>query len=194
MSSMFGWMIALTVSVCATILAAAFHQQFVHMGVTGVVSLVFALLAVREHNALVASGSSRSAVGASTARHAGLIWAWGAIGMLVTYALILENQYSESWQFTFGFLAAAAASLFLAMMLSKDAAADKVDNSIMKIGRLLVGLQFLAVVAALISMLVEGKFPRDTTYPDWAACNIFFFGGLAVAALSLNALLNSAQD
>lgn len=194
MPRMFSWMLALTVSACVTILAAAMHQQVTHMAVTGVVSLAFALLAVREHSSLVASTSPESAVGASTARHAGLIWAWGAIAMLLTYELVLENDYRESWQYVLGFMMAAAASLLIASMLSKDAASNTVDPAIMKAGRILLGVQLLAVVVALISMLVEGKFPREASHPDWAACNIFFFGGLAIAAVSLNALLSPAKQ
>ena len=51
---------------------------------------------------------------------------------------------------------------------------------------LLVGM-----VIAIASLFIDGKFPRDVSHPDWAACNIFFFGALAVAAMCINALLSS---
>lgn len=193
MSSVTAWMIALTLSVCAIIITAAANLPVAHMAASGVISLVFALIAVREHANLTASGASKNAVGSSTARHIGLVWAWGSIGILVTYAFILENRWPEWWQFFIGFAVAAAASLMFASMLDRDAEAGKVDQSVMKIGRALVMVQFIGVIGALISMFVDGKFPRPITYADWAGCNIFFFGAIAIAAISLNALLRTRQ-
>ena len=51
----------------------------------------------------------------------------------------------------------------------------------------------LVLVPSLTDMLADGKFPRAAANPDWAACNIFFFGGLAIAAISLNALLSARK-
>ena len=194
MSSLAAWMIALTLSVCAIIITAAANMPIAHMAASGIVSLVFALIAVRDHASLVASGASKNLIGSSTARHTGLVWAWGAIGILVTYAFILENRWPEWWQFFIGFAAAAAASLMFASMLDRDAEAGKVDQSVMKIGRALVMVQFIGVIGALISMFVDGKFPRDISHGDWAGCNIFVFGAIAIAAISLNALLQSKQN
>lgn len=194
MSSLTAWMIALTLSVCAIIITAAASLPFAHMAMSGIVSLVFALVAIRDHNTLTNGGASKSVIGSSTARHTGLVWAWGAIGILVTYTFILEDRWPEWWQFFLGFLVAAAASLMFASMLDRDATEGKVDKSVMKIGRTLVMVQFVAVMGALISMFIDGKFPRDMTHADWAGCNIFFFGGVAIAAISLNALLHSRES
>ncbi len=187
-SSLTGWMIALTVSLCAIILSAAANLPLLHMTASGIVSLGFALMAVREHSALAAAGASKNALGSSTARHIGLVWAWGALGLLVTYLLILEERWPEWWQFFMGFAFAAVASLVFSNMLDRDDAAGKVDDSVMKVGRGLVLLQLAGVLIALISLFVDGKFPRAVTYADWAGCNIFFFGALAIAAISANAL------
>ncbi|MEQ1669472.1 MAG: hypothetical protein ABL893_01300 [Hyphomicrobium sp.] len=193
MSSLTAWMIALTLSICAIILTAAINNPAMHMLASGVVSVVFALTAIREHNALRASGASKSEIGSSTARNTGLVWAWGGVGIFVTYMFILPHRWPEWWQFFLGFSLAAVASIVFSNMLQRDTDAGRVDEPVMKVGRILVMLQLGGVLAGLASMLIDGKFPRAITYPDWAGCNIFFFGALAIAAISLNAL-SQAKD
>lgn len=188
MSSLTAWMIALTLSICAIILTAAISNPVLHMAASGLVSLVFAIVAIREHAALTAAGASQSAIGSSTARHLGLVWAWGGLGIFVTYAFILEQRWPEWWHFFLGFAIAAVASIVFSNMLDRDAEAGRVDDSIIKIGRALVMVQLIGVIIAVITMFIDGKFPRDVSYPDWAGCNIFFFGAIAIAAISINAL------
>ena len=115
----------------------------------------------------------------------------GAVGILVTYAVVLENHWPEWWHFFLGFAVAAAASLAFANLLSRDAEAGKDDPALLKAGHILVLVQLAGVAVALVSMFVDGKFPRAVTYADWAACNIFFFGALAIAAISAHALLTN---
>lgn len=193
MSSQTAWMIALTLSICAIIIAAGVGRADLHMLASGVVSIAFALTAIREHRTLRAAGASESAIGSSTARNAGLVWAWGALGIFVTYAFILENAWPEWWHFIAGFSIAAIASIVFSNMLDRDAAAGRVDPAVMKVGRTLIIVQLVGVILALVSMLFDGKFPRDPSYSDWAGCNIFFFGGLAIVAISLNALRDRAE-
>lgn len=188
MSSLTAWMIALTLSICAIILTAAVNDPILHMAASGLVSLVFAIVAIREHNALTAAGAPQSAIGSSTARHIGLVWAWGALGIFVTYIFILQERWPEWWHFFLGFAIAAVASIVFSNMLDRDTEAGRVDESILKIGRALIIAQLIGVILAVISMFVDGKFPRAASYPDWAGCNIFFFGAIAIAAISINAL------
>ena len=194
MGPLAGWMIALTVSVCATVIAAAAGDQLLHMATTGFVTLGLALLAVREHRNLIAAGASESVVGASTARYCGLVWAWGAVATLVTYGFMFEARWPEWWQFLLGFAFAAAASLLFASMLNRDAERGTDDAGLLKIGRTLIIAQIIGMAAAIISLFIDGKFPRDVGKPDWANCNIFFFGALAIAAISINALVNPARQ
>jgi hypothetical protein len=194
MSSLLAWMVALTLSILAIIFTAALNSPVAHMMASGLVSTALALTAIREHNQLRAAGASRSEIGSSTARNTGLIWAWGALGLCITYALILENHFPEWWHFGLGFALAAVASIVFSNMLDRDQVSGKVDKSVMSIGRVLVMLQLLGVTAGAIALLWDGKFPRAVSFPDWAACNIFFFGALAIGAISLNALLASKAD
>lgn len=193
MLSVAGWIIGLAVAVSATILAAAVNQPTLHMAAGGVVSFAIAALAIREHQHLINAAAPASAVASSTARYLGLVWAWGAVALFVTYVFILEKRWPEWWQFFLGFAVAAVASIVFANMLDRDTAAGRVDAPVVKIGRLLVQLQLVGMAAGIISLFIDGKFPRAATYPDWAGCDIFFFGALAIAAISLDALRSPAH-
>ena len=115
----------------------------------------------------------------------------GAIGLLVIYSLIFEGRWAEWWQFFIAFLFAAVGCIIYANMLTRDADAGREDPAVIKLGRILVMALLVGMVIAIASLFIDGKFPRDVSHPDWAACNIFFFGALAVAAICINALLSS---
>lgn len=191
MSSLSAWMISLTLGLCAVIITAGWPQPFLNLLATGLISVAFASLAIRENRMLIAGGGHKSEVAASTARYIGLVWTWGALALLVIYALVYENTWKEWWQFFLSFATAAVGSTIFANMLGRDAERGKEDESVMGLGRLLVKVQLIGMMVGVISLVIDGKFPRDTAHQDWAACNIFFFGGLAIAAICANALAAS---
>lgn len=193
MLSLIGWIFGLAVAVCATILTAAVKEPELHMAATGIVALVIAIMAIRDHQHLINNGAPTSAVASSTARYLGLVWAWGALALLVIYVWILDRTWPEWWQFFLGFTFAAIASIFFSNMLDRDRAAGRVDPTIVKIGRVLVQVQLVGMIAGIISLFVDNKFPRDVHHPDWAGCNILFFGALAIAAISLDSLRSPAH-
>jgi hypothetical protein len=193
MSSHVGLMLALVAAVCATVLAAAANQPPLHMAVAGVVTLGLAFMALRDRQRLMNSGAPANAIASSTARHLGLVWAWAALALAATYLLIIEARWPEWWQFFIGFGFAAVASFVFASMLDRDAVDGRADDLLVKFGRLLVQVQIVGMAAGIISLFVDGKFPRDVNHADWAGCNIFFFGALAIAAISLDALRSPAH-
>jgi hypothetical protein len=193
MSSHVGLMLALVAAVCATVLAAAANQPPLHMAVAGVVTLGLAFMALRDRQRLMNSGAPANAIASSTARHLGLVWAWAALALAATYLLIIEARWPEWWQFFIGFGFAAVASFVFASMLDHDAVDGRADDLLVKFGRLLVQVQIVGMAAGIISLFVDGKFPRDVNHADWAGCNIFFFGALAIAAISLDALRSPAH-
>ncbi|WP_045837457.1 hypothetical protein [Hyphomicrobium sp. 99] len=192
MLSWTGWLVALTAAIFATILAAAANQPMLQMAAAAVVAIAITLLAIRDHQSLKNGGAPASAVASSTARYLALIWAWAALTLLITYVFIIQKHWPEWWQFFLGFSFAAVASLGFSIMLDRDRAAGNADLALVKFGRILVQAQLIGMVAGIASLFVDGKFPRPETYADWAGCNIFFFGALAIAAISLDALRSPA--
>jgi hypothetical protein len=193
MSSHMGSILALAAAVCATVLAAAAHQPPLHMAVAGVAGLALTFMAIRDRQRLMMAGATTSAVASSTARHLGLVWAWAALAVAATYLLIIETRWPEWWQFFIGFAFAALASFVFANMLDRDTVAGRGDDTLVKFGRLLVQVQIVGMAAGIISLFVDGKFPRAVNHADWAGCSIFFFGALAIAAISLDALRSPAR-
>lgn len=188
MSSLVIWMLILTISLSAMVISAAAGLPVVHMAVTGLVSLVMALIAVRENQTLIASGAIKSEIAASTARYMGLVWTWGALGLFITYNFILV--WKEWWQFFLAFAVLGVLCIFLATALSRDASSGKNDETMLTVGRYLTVAQLVGMMVTVIGLLIDGKMVRFMTprYTDWAANNIFFFGALAMAAISFNAL------
>ncbi|HXE02369.1 MAG TPA: hypothetical protein VN623_10515 [Hyphomicrobium sp.] len=193
MSSLMGSLLAVAAAVCATVLAAAAHQPPLHMAVAGVAGLALTFMAIRDRQRLMFAGATTSAVASSTARHLGIVWAWAALAVAASYLLIIEARWPEWWQFFIGFGFAAIASFVFASMLDRDAAAGRGDDTLVKFGRLLVQVQIVGMAAGIISLFVDGKFPRAVNHADWAGCSIFFFGALAIAAISLDALRSPAR-
>ena len=183
MTSLTAWMISLTLGLCAIILTAALNQPAWHLVATGLISVAFAIMAIRENRSLIAEGATKHVIAASPARDIGLGWTWGAIGLLVIYSLIFEGRWAEWWQFFIGFLFAAVGSIVFANMLTRDAEAGREDPAVFKLGRILVMALLVGMVIAIASLFIDGKFPRDTSHADWAACNIFFFGAIALAVI-----------
>ncbi len=200
MTSMIIWMLGIGVSVAALVLTAAMKQFYLHMALAAIVSIMVALASFSETRAVEAAGSSSEhAVGISL-RHMGLVWAWGALALLVTYAFDIL-AWREWWQFFIVFLLLAGLSLFLSATLSKDAASGVTDPMLIKVAR---GFSIFILVAMFITMaglLLDGKMWRFTTIAgmrrgsqDWAANNVFFFGAMALAAISVNAIRLTAQQ
>jgi len=188
MLSMTGWLFSLAAAICATILAAAAEQPVFQLAAVAAVCVTITLLAIREHQKLKETGAPVSALASSTARYLALVWAWGALALLITYLFIIDKHWPEWWQFFIGFSFAAVASIAFSTLLDRDRAAGRDDATLVKAGRVLLQAQVIGMAVGIISLFVDNKFPRAATHADWAGNNIFFFGALAIAAISLDAL------
>lgn len=188
MLSMTGWLFSLAAAICATILAAAADQPAFQMATVAVVCIAITLLAVRDHQKLREIGAPVSAIASSTARYLALVWAWAALAILITYLFVVDKHWAEWWQFFIGFAFAAGASIAFSALLDRDRVAGREDATLVKAGRVLLQVQVVGMTIGVISLFVDHKFPRASIHPDWAGCNIFFFGALAIAVISLDAL------
>jgi hypothetical protein len=119
----------------------------------------------------------------------GYVWAWGALGLVISYGSGVVS-WREWLTFFVAFAILAAASLFFSMLLQRDADQGKEDEALLKVGRYLAWAQLFGMVAVVVGLLIDGKMTRFLVprYGDWAANNIFFFGALAIGAISAYAL------
>lgn len=193
MVSLIIWIVTISVSVSAVVIAAAARASEVHGYATGIVSLAIALLAIYEHRKLLDRGASEREVAASTARHMGLVWAWGALSLFVTYQPMLEILRWPEWgAFTIAASALAALCLLFAVILKREATSGAADTTFLDLARYLSVGQLIGMVIAIVGLMLDGKFPAkvkaDLNWQDWAANHVFFFGAIALAAITINAL------
>jgi hypothetical protein len=187
-ASMIIWMTILTIGICLLILAAGSGTPIQFMAVTALISFAIAAIGLREIIALDKQGAPTSAVSASTARYMGLVYAWGALALFVTYFFILP-QWHEWPVFCAAFAIVAAISLLFAATMSKDVERGKDDPTLLKIGRILTIAQFAGTIVAVIGLMIDpDKQFLNPLRRDWAAQTIFLFGALALAAISATAL------
>lgn len=193
MTSLIVWMLAFTISLCVTILSAAAGMPHVHMGVTALITLAIAIVAVQSYRNLAAMNGNRSALAASTSRFIALVWIWAGVAILFTYQYILI--WREWWQFSAGLLLVGGLCFALSILFKRDAAAGKEDESILKISRQLNVVQVAGMLIAAIGLVADNKFnfSGSAARPDWAANNIFFFGALAVACIGVHALASESR-
>jgi hypothetical protein len=196
---MVAWMFMIAVSVALLVLTAAgkasdIRMAYAHMIVAAVICGLMALAAMRDTSRLVGAGASRAAVAAQSAKYMAYVWSWGALGLVISYGFGVVSWH-EWWHFFLAFAVAGAAAMFFAKLLQRDADAGKTDEAILKISRYLAGLQFIGMLAVVIGLIVDGKMTRFLVprHGDWAANNIFFFGALALMAISVYALKVSSN-
>jgi hypothetical protein len=191
------WMITLTVSLCATIISAAIGDPPTLMAMTGLVSFVLALVAIRAHRELEVSGASQAIQMASIIRYMGLIWMWGALGLLVTYGMILGSTW-DSWPYYFAaFAAASIACLLFAASVDRDASLGHVEDQVLRLGHYLSVAQLMGMLSALVMLCKDpSRMLLSAENPDWVANNIFVAGAVALTALSAYAWArqNAAEE
>jgi hypothetical protein len=181
-------MTTLTIGVCSLILATGAANPQYYMAVTALISFAIAVIGLREIISLDKQGASISAVSASTARYMGLVYAWGALALFVTYYFILP-EWHEWPVFCGAFAIIAAVSLLFAATMSNDAERGKDDPTLLKIGRILTIVQFAGTIVAVIGLMIDpDKQFLNAARKDWAAQTVFLFGAIALAAISAAAL------
>jgi hypothetical protein len=162
-----------------------------HIWLTALVCLGFALAAVWERRRLAAGGAGEAALASATASSMALVWAWAALSLLLTYVFVLS--WIEWWQYVLGAGVIAALCLLFAATLARDAAAGREDETMLKLTRYLAVGQLVGMVVAMIGLVLDDKMPRSHEKPDWAASTIFFFGAASLAVISMNALRPTPQ-
>ena len=196
MGSLAIWMISLAVGLAIMVVAGAAGDVTLHTVAAALVSLAIAGVAVVENWQQRKAGASENVVAASTARNMGLVWGWGALSLFVPYYFIIS--WKEWLVFTAAFAVVGVLCLFFAAMLDRDEAAGRADEAVQKLAKYLSIGQLVGMVIAMIGLVIDGKFPvskqANPGWQDWAANNIFFFGALAVAIITANALYTKNQS
>lgn len=165
------------------------HMALAHMGIAAIMAIGFAATFFKANADLRAAGANQSAVAALTSRFVSYVWTWGALCLLTVYPTGLL-VWREWMTFSLACIVVAGLSMVLATMLQKDADAGREDPTMLKLANTLAIILLAGMVATILGFLIDGKMMRITNarYTDWAANNVFFFGAIAIAAITGYAL------
>ena len=165
------------------------HMAYAHMALAALVAAGFAARFFKANAAMRAAGARQSAIAATTSRHVGYVWGWGAACLLTVYATGVLS-WREWLHFSVAAVVLSAASLIFAGMLQRDADAGRDDAALLKLGNLLAKIMLVGMIAAIVGFLIDGKMVRflNPRFTDWAANNVFFFGAISLAAITGYAL------
>ncbi len=165
------------------------HMAYAHMALAALVAAGFAASFFKANAAMRAAGARQSAIAATTSRHVGYVWGWGAACLLTVYATGVLS-WREWLHFSVAAVVLSAASLIFAGMLQRDADAGRDDAALLKLGNLLAKIMLVGMIAAIVGFLIDGKMVRflNPRFTDWAANNVFFFGAISLAAITGYAL------
>ena len=188
------WSVSMITSVVVLVLSAAMrdggvHMAYAHMAISAAVSISFALIYVRENESIRMAGAKQAELDANAARFSGIVWAWAALALTVTYGTGLL-VWREWLIFTIACVVLAGLCLIFGDLLRRDMARGNEDQTMLRLGRYLTMLQFGAMLLTMVGLVLDGKMTRylNPRFTDWAANDIFFFGALALAAISGYAL------
>ena len=193
------WLLGIAISVPALVVSAAARPvnpllAYAHMAIAAAMSLVFAVMAIRECRAMLGAGAAPSEVAGNNARCIGVVWAWGALALIMTYGTGVL-AWKEWWHFVIAFTVAAAICLLISATLKRSARSGQEDETMLRWARYLSVIQLIGMIVVMLGLLIDGKMVRflNPRHTDWAANNIFFFGALALAAISGYALKTNKQ-
>jgi hypothetical protein len=192
--ALIAWLLIVGLALTGVFFAAKTIEPTALLAATGFVSLLAAVVGIRERSRLLKpeSGASKSRVESVTAFYMALVWLWGATALLLVYTLVLN--WREWWHFCLGFALAGGLSLSFSALLGKDADAGRNDETMLKLGRNLAIAQFVAMLVTIVGLIIdpdkEFLFIKED---DWAGNGIFLLGAIALALLSGHALLTTKK-
>lgn len=176
--------------------AAAAVQTEIHLGASAITALAFAAFAVLRAPPVAAAGvgagghAAHAAHAAMTANSMSVVWWWGGATLLASYLFFVT--WPEWWQFCLGFLVLGVLTSGFSAMMARDAASGRNDEALLKLGRWLTIGQLVGMILTMVGLVIDGKMTHFLDirkgWEDWAANNIFFFGALALALISIHAL------
>ena len=190
------WMLSIAISVALLVISAAMGADVPqmangHLFVAGLISTVMALLAISETRRLIRDRQPQMVIAGSLMRFMGLVWAWAALVISITYGTgILE--WSEWPKYFVGSMLLSGLCLFVSRMMIEHSA-DGEDETMLTISR------YIASATLLVSVISAGVFgvTRMNGLAEqgaWAANHVFMFGAQALAAISAYLLKAGADE
>ncbi|MGE8941699.1 hypothetical protein ACO2I3_07290 [Leptospira interrogans] len=187
------WLIlALCLSVAVIVLGAGRGAQMLVGASAGLFALVVLVVGLRANQPLWSEEQTTDEAAVEAARFNAWLMAiafvWGAVAMFAVYTLS-GLRWQHGWQYGAGMALLGAFAYVFGVLL--DRAGPGARRPVLQRGLQLTMLQGVAAVAGLVFLIGSGKL--ETFRPDWAANQIFLFGGLAIVGLSAIAVITQRK-
>jgi hypothetical protein len=185
MLEVFLWIMAITIAISAMIVTAAMELHTPHFALGMVIAAFIAVTAIRDHQNAAEANADKSRLAAIIIRHMGMFWAWAALSIFITYALMI--QWSQIWVGIFMVLAlGSAVCLFMANTLQRDSEAGTEDVNAIALVGLIAKLQVVVTCLIVGSLVAFGRFNTQAFGGEakWAAVNILLCTAMGAAILS----------
>lgn len=191
--SVIAWTLILGLGLAGAYYSAEAREPLGLLGAAALVNLLLVVVALSERRTLSAASEPRSRIESVTARYLGLIWLWGAAGLVLIYVFVL--QWREWPHFSAAFAVAGLLCLGFSALLAKDADKGKDDPTLLTLGRYMAIAQLLGMIATMIGLAIDpDKEFFNTSEADWAGNGLFLFGALALALVSAHALIDGNKN
>jgi hypothetical protein len=147
------------------------------------IAALIGLAAVSAHRSSAEQGGGDGRRAAILARYMGLVWAWAAIAVFITYALIMVR--AADWP---GVVVLATIGsgicVFVSDVLERDANNGTADRRIIDLVGQLAKVQFVAACLVIGGVLKWGGLSLSARDPRWAAFNLLASTAIGIAGLS----------
>jgi len=120
---------------------------------------------------------------ARNARLMGVCYFWGAVALLAIYSLT-QLSWQHGWQYAMGMALFGIVGFAFAVYLRRDGLNQY--NTIFRLARFLTVAQCIGAALGLVYLIGTGK--MSSLHDDWAANQVFLFGGIAIVLLSFFSL------
>lgn len=185
------WILALAIAISVHAITAAMPSVELHALISAMISLIMAVLAVRENERELRSDNDIFDLAATNARYMAVVWGWAAVTVTLTYASVLH--WADWWHYAMPISGAAVLYLCFANLVDKGTESTTAMRAL-KLSRFLAIVQLVGALAVIVAFIASGKlaFASHASVAnlarDWAANDIFFFGATALAVISTVAL------
>lgn len=185
------WIMVLAISISVHAITAAMPSVELHALISAMITLVIAVLAVRENERSMTADGDAFELVSTNAHYMAIVWAWAGLTITLTYASVMH--WPNWWHYAMPIGGAALLYLCFANLTVKGTEGTTATRAL-KIARFLAIVQLVGALAVIVGSIAGGKLAFAKSYNiaslarDWAANDIFFFGATALAVISAVAI------
>jgi hypothetical protein len=192
MLAMVIWIVAIGVSLGLMLVTAAADMDGLHLMLASLITSCIAACGIRDVFKFEEDRNCPTGRAAILSRYIGVMWAWSAIAILITYDLVLSW---DGWYIAFLILSiGAAASLFVSSILKREATTRDGDLRLVGMVDVVARAQFVISCLALGALLAGGKFSNVAGGDAaWASVNICISAAMGFAVLNGCAIATCPQ-